>query len=405
MNEAKLKRLLHDYFNDTISHADCMELLGYLKNADAGKIEAYISEDLLKLDEGPELMPSQARNIWKQITSDARYTASAVHITDNQSPTIKLYRRTWFQVAATLLVFLAVGLIFFNRQFSRPFAGKHYVKHINTNIILPGSTKATLTTANGEILVLEQAANGLIAKSGNIKVFKTHKGQVIYNLKDQKQLSPVQQVSYNTLTTPKGGEYQVVLADGTKIWLNAASSITYPTAFNNKERRVKLSGEAYFEVTKDAHKPFYVNTENGQIRVLGTHFNISAYPDDEITSTTLLEGAVLVTKNQSSSLLKPGQQANISYQSDYIKVTEAKIDEVMAWKNGYFIFDEDNIASIMKKVARWYDVDVQYSGPVDYQKFGGTFHRSKSIAELLQYLEKIGNIHFLITGRRITVTR
>jgi transmembrane sensor len=405
MNEAKLKRLLQDYFNNTINHADCMELLEYLKNADAGKIEAYISEDLLKLDEGPELVPSQARDIWKQITSDARYTNIAVHVTDNLSPTIKLYRRTWFRVAATLLVFLAVGLIFFNRQFSRPVASKRYIKHENTIVILPGSTKATLTTANGEVLVLEQAANGLIAKSGNIKVLKTHSGQIIYNLKDQKPLSSVQQVSYNTLTTPRGGEYQVVLADGTKIWLNASSSITYPTVFNNKERRVKLSGEAYFEVAKDARKPFYVNTANGQIRVLGTHFNISAYSDDEVTSTTLLEGAVQVTKNQSSSLLKPGQQASISYGSDYIKVTEAKIDEVMAWKNGYFVFDEDNIADIMKKVARWYDVDVQYHGPTDDQKFGGTFHRSKSITELLHYLEKIGNIHFLITGRRITVTR
>lgn len=405
MNEAKLKRLLHDYFNDTISPADCTELLEYLKNVDVSKIEAYISEDLLQLDNGPDLMPSQARDIWKQITSDARYTASVVHVTGNQSLTIKLNRRTWFQVAAALLVFLAVGLIFFNRQFSQPVASKRYVKHKNTNIILPGSAKATLTTANGEMLVLEQAANGLIAKSGNAKVFKTHNGQVIYNLKDQKQLSPVQQVSYNTLTTPKGGEYQVVLADGTKIWLNAASSITYPTTFNNKERRVKLSGEAYFEVAKDARKPFFVNTENGQIRVLGTHFNISAYLDDEVTSTTLLEGAVQVTKNRSSSLLKPGQQASISRGSDHIKVAKANISEVMAWKNGYFIFDEDNIAGIMKKVARWYDVDVQYHGPTDDQKFGGTFHRSKSITELLHYLEKIGNIHFLITGRRITVTR
>ncbi|WP_299286027.1 FecR family protein [uncultured Mucilaginibacter sp.] len=405
MNEAKLKRLLHAYFNNTISPADCLELLEYLKTADVGKIEDYISEDLLKLDEGPELKPMQARDIWKQITSDARYTNIAAHVTDNQSLAVKLYRKTWFKVAASLLIFLTVGLIFFNRQFSQPVVGKRYVKHENTAVILPGSTKATLTTANGEVLVLEQAANGLIAKSGNIKVLKTHSGQIVYNLRDQKQLSSIQQVSYNTLTTPKGGEYQVVLADGTKIWLNAASSITYPTAFNGKERRIKLIGEAYFEVAKDARKPFYVNTANGQIMVLGTHFNISAYPDDEVTSTTLLEGAVQVTKNQSSSLLKPGQQASISRGSDYISIAEAKIDEVMAWKNGYFIFDEDNIADIMKKVSRWYDVDVQYHGLINDQKFGGTFHRSKSIVELLHYLEKIGNIHFLITGRRITVTK
>lgn len=405
MNEAKLKRLLHAYFNNTINPADCMELLEYLKTADVGKIEGYISENLLTLDEGPELIPVRAQAIWKQITSDTRYTNIAAQVIDNQSSAVKLYRTTWFRVAAALLVFLAVGLIFFNRQFNGNVVAKHYIKPENTAVILPGSTKATLTTANGEVLVLEKAANGLIAKNGNIKVLKTRNGQIIYNLKDQKQSSSIQQVGYNTLTTPKGGEYQVVLADGTKVWLNAASSITYPTVFSNKERRIKLSGEAYFEVAKDAQKPFYVNTANGQIRVWGTHFNISAYPDDEITSTTLLEGAVQVTKNQSSSLLKPGQQASISRGSDQISVTKAKIDEVMAWKNGYFIFDEDNIADIMKKVSRWYNVDVQYHGSVDDQKFGGTFHRSKSIFELLHYLEKIGNIHFLITGRRITVTR
>ncbi len=403
MNEAKLKRLLQEYFNDTIDQTDCIELLKYLKNTDLFKIENSISEGLLKLEEGPDLLPVRTQEIWKQIIKDSRYTLTATYKANDNQFSIKFYRRIWFKSAATLLIVFSIGLLISKRQSNQALINKHRVQHEKNDVILPGSVRATLTIDDEKVLELDQTSNGVIVKNKNTLLFKTHNGQIVYNLKSRNQ--SFVPTSYNTLTTPKGGEYQVVLADGTKVWLNAASSITYPTSFMNKERRIKLSGEAYFEVAKDTHKPFYVITENGEIRVLGTHFNISAYPDDETTSTTLLEGSVLITKHQSSSLLKPGQQANISLQSDNIQVTKANISEVMAWKNGYFTFDEDNIISIMKKVARWYDVDIQYLGPVDYQKFGGTFHRSKAIIELLRYLEKLGNIHFSIVGRRITVTK
>ncbi len=403
MNEAKLRRLLHEYFNNTINQTDCIELLEYLKNADPSKIENSISEELLKLEEGPNLLPVRTQEIWKQITKDSRYNLATTYSTNDNLSSVRFYRKIWFKVAATLLITFSIGLIISKWPFSQAIINKNYVQHEKKDVILPGSVKAILKIGNGQVLVLNQTSNGVIVKYKDTRVLKTRNGQIIYSINSRNQ--PFVPISYNTLTTPKGGEYQVVLADGTKVWLNAASSITYPTSFKTKERRIKLIGEAYFEVAKDAQKPFYVNTENGVIRVLGTHFNVSAYPDDEITSTTLLQGSVLITKHQSSSLLKPGQQANISLQSDNIQVTKANISEVMAWKNGYFIFDEDNIASIMKKVARWYDVDVQYSGPVDYQKFGGTFHRSKAITELLRHLEKLGDIHFSIVGRRITVTK
>ncbi len=404
MNDAKLKRLLQMYFDNTISYADFMELLEYLKDADTNKLEDYISEDLLNQNQGPDFDKAMSKDIWKRITSDARYHVNEEPLTSRQHAVIKFYRKTWVQLAAVLLVVFAAGLLIYNRQLARPVIERHYTQQKKDVVILPGSTKAILTTDNGQQLILEQAANGLLVKSGSAKVLKTHSGQLVYNA-EQKQAVSAQQVSYNTLTTPRGGEYQVILADGTKVWLNAASSITYPAAFNGPERRVKLSGEAYFEVAKNAGKPFYVNTAGGEIRVLGTHFNISAYADDNAMAATLLEGSVQITKNQSSLMLKPGQQAVIAHGSDQINVTEARLDEVMAWKNGYFVFDEDNIAGIMKKVARWYDVDVQYRDSFDGLKFGGTFHRSKGISELLHYLEKIGNIHFLITERRITVTR
>jgi transmembrane sensor len=194
----------------------------------------------------------------------------------------------------------------------------------------------------------------------------------------------------------------VVLPDGTHVWLNSASSLSYPVEFAGNERRVKLTGEAYFEVAKNKDKPFYVNSNNVQVRVLGTHFNISAYNDDDELKATLLEGSVQVSKNNSQSLLKPGQQAVINNGADMIRVSQANINEVMAWKNGYFIFNDDNIATILKKVSRWYDVDVEQRGNFEGQHFGGTFYRTKGIDELLKNLEKIGKVHFKITGRRVT---
>jgi ferric-dicitrate binding protein FerR (iron transport regulator) len=235
-------------------------------------------------------------------------------------------------------------------------------------------------------------------------VLKTGSGQIVYKaLSTGQSRAAISDISYNTLSTPKGGEYQVVLPDGTKVWLDAASSISYPVAFAGNVRRVKLTGQAYFEVAKNKEKPFYVDVNEVQVRVLGTHFNISAYNDDNAMTTTLLEGAVQVTNNNSLSLLKPGQQAVISNGSNNILVANANINDAMAWKNGYFTFNDDNITGIMRKVSRWYDVDVEYRTADTGQQFGGTFYRSKSISELLAHLEKIGKLHFKISGRRIIV--
>jgi len=169
------------------------------------------------------------------------------------------------------------------------------------------------------------------------------------------------------------------------------------------ERHVKLTGEAYFEVAKNKDKPFYVSINEAQVKVLGTHFNISAYQDDDELVTTLLEGSVQVSKNQQLCMLKPGQQAVLGNNTTYMQVSEANVNEAMAWKNGYFIFNDDNLATIMKKVSRWYNVDFDYKGGMENKRFGGTFNRAKDISELLNNLEKIGKVHFKTVGRRITV--
>jgi transmembrane sensor len=397
MEKARLHSLLHPYLNNTINIVDCEELLNHLKKTDPAEIEHIIDTNLLDLNEGPAFGAEQSRKVFDRIKSDSRFSENSF-IASEKPITYKLL---WLKIAAAALVFFTAG-IFIIRHNKIAVINNKQANNMKPSVIVPGSQKAVLTMANGKVIILGNANNGMLAKTGISTVLKTHNGQIVYQIKSA---SPVADnlVSYNTLTTPKRGEYQVILPDGTKVWLNAASSITYPTAFTGNERHVKLSGEAYFEVAKNKQKPFYVSMNNVQVRVLGTHFNIAAYSDDDAITTTLLEGSVQITKNSQQSLLKPGQQGVVNNDADKILVSEANIDDAMAWKNGYFLFNDDNITTIMKKVSRWYDVDIDYRGKFDDQKFGGTYYRSKSITELLQYLEMVGKIHFKITGRRITV--
>jgi len=402
MKKTKLHRLLQQYFNNTITESDYADLMEYLSSSSTDEIANAIDEDLLNLEEAPEFSAKQSLEVLNLIKSDPRF----INIDDNPKVSVpkayKLYQRSWLRVAAAVLVLCTVGLFINRYKNAAQSNAENPQGNLKSSVIVPGGQKATLTMANGSVIVLNNASNGVLAKIGAGKITKPNNGQIVYDIKNGANV-PYDDVSYNTLTTPKGGEYQVILPDGTKVWLNAASSITYPVVFKGNERHVKLTGEAYFEVAKNKEKPFYVNINDLQVKVLGTHFNISAYSNDDAVTTTLLEGSVQVIKNKSQSLLKPGQQAVVNYTSDNIAVSDANIDDAMAWKNGYFIFNDENIASIMKKVSRWYDVDISYKGNFDTQKFGGTFYRKKSITELLQHLEKIGGIHFVITGRRITV--
>ncbi|WP_183572906.1 FecR family protein [Mucilaginibacter sp. X5P1] len=398
MNKERLQILLHQYLNDTISESDCIELLDYLDKAGTDKIADAVIIELIDLESGPSFGEKQTHEILQRIQSDSRFKRSSSEKEERPNQ-FTINRNRWLQVAAAMLILVTGGVLYLLHQKNVQVTKNNIAKAQQTQIV-PGSSKAYLTMGNGKVIYLSNANNGVLAKTNSGNVLKPRNGQIVYKANTA---ATDQTITYNTLTTPKGGEYQVVLPDGTKVWLNAASSLSYPTEFTGKERHVKLTGEAYFEVAKNKDKPFFVSIDDVQIRVLGTHFNIEAYSDDHNIKATLLEGSVQVTKNQNHSLLKPGQQAVINSNSNNITVADANIDDVMAWKNGYFIFDHDNITGIMKKVSRWYDVDIEYNGNYDDQKFGGTFYRSKSIAELLQHLEKVGKIHFTITGRRIIV--
>lgn len=402
MQKARLKRLLHQYFNNSISGADCIELLEYLNAANPGELDELIDYELSALDEGPDFKGQQSQDVLDRIKSDLRFTSVPAEETEEEQPeVIRFYQRRWVQVAAAVLICCAAGLIILKNQ--KPQESKiELARLIKPDVIVPGSNKAILTVSGGKTIVLDSAANGVIAKTNAGRVIKTSNGKIIYK-GTAMGAEAAAEVGYNTLSTPRGGNYQVTLPDGTKVWLDAASSITYPTAFTGGDRKVKLTGQAYFEVAKNPQKPFYVDANNVEVKVLGTHFNISAYNDDAENTTTLLEGSVQISKNNSTALLKPGQQAIIPNNSNSIKVADANINDVMAWKNGYFIFDDDNITGIMRKVSRWYDVEVEYQGNFDDQHFGGTFYKTKGINELLGHFEKVGKLHFKVTGRRITV--
>ena len=303
-----------------------------------------------------------------------------------------------FAIAASLLVFFTAGvLIFMHHQFpkQRFFAFAKPVK----NDIAPGGNKAILTLANGNTLVLTNAKNGKLASQGGMAISKTADGQVKYAESGQNALSNT--LVYNTATTPKGGQYQLILSDGTKVWLNSASSIKYPVSFIGNERRVELIGEAYFEVAHNAAKPFRVVSNGQTVEVLGTHFNINAYADENAVKTTLLQGSVKVSSAGSSSVIKPGEQAQ--FNNGKINVVRGvDLDAAVAWKNGLFYFEDNSIQEVMRQFARWYDVDVKYEGEVPSRHFSGEISRNINATQMLDILS-FKKIHYKLQGKTIIV--
>jgi ferric-dicitrate binding protein FerR (iron transport regulator) len=316
---------------------------------------------------------------------------------------IKKIQRIWpgMIAAASVILCLSVGVYFFKYKSSVPVHDKILV----SNKINPGSNKAVLTLSDGKQIVLDDTQNGRIADQGDASIRKTAEGNLIYEVKGtdlsgEKAGKPV----FNRMTTPRGGQYQLILPDGTKVFLNAASSLKYPTVFDQKERRVELTGEGYFEVAGNREKPFLVNVNGAhEIEVLGTHFNVKAYPDDKDIRTTLLEGSVKINYKDRHVLLKPKYVAVNDLKGNLL-VKQANIEQVMAWKNGLFVFDNVNLKEAMNMAARWYDIEVDYRGNVAQKKLWGTVSKYKTITELLDKIKFTTGINYKIEGRRVILT-
>ncbi|MDN5287883.1 MAG: hypothetical protein JWR38_4157 [Mucilaginibacter sp.] len=382
MNQERIYTLIQKYSDKTATAAEKEELLKWYREKAYHDAEFPGSEDTV----GDMMLDRLQREI---------------------KPGVKGGAYSKWLLAASILLVAGITYWLFTKtfeSFNKPPASIAQVENIH-----PGSNKATLILADGSRLSLTDAGNGRIAKQSGVQIAKTANGQLVYTIKEPTGTTPISSaggsvVLYNTIETPQGGQYQVILPDGSKVWLNAFSSLKFPVSFlSQKERRVELSGEAYFEVEHRKDLPFRVVTNKQVVEVLGTHFDINAYPDETLTRTVLLQGAVKLTAGNNTAVLKPGQQADL--QRD-IKVTYVNAEDAVAWKNGYFKFDDEKLEAIMGSVARWYDVKVIFLDEnLKNEKFGVVTTRFASITSLLRMIEQTGDARFSMQGSTITVSR
>jgi hypothetical protein len=346
-----------------------------------------------------ELLKNQIYEAWETTGEEDDLPESSAETMMNQifvkrTPVLLLWKR--IAVAASILLAIGLGsyLLFFNKPSPSKLTVQDKITH---DVEAPKITKATITTADGKTIAIDSLTH---FSQDNVTITKTGEGKIIYS----PESAVISGLQYNTLTNPRGSKViDMTLSDGSHVWLNAGSSVTYPVAFTGNERRVSITGEAYFEIEHNAAKPFIVSKADVQVQVLGTHFNVNAYDDEPAVKVTLLEGSVRVNHQQSSVVIKPGQQAQVT---TTIKIkNNVDTDEVMAWKNGRFELNGNTIEPIMRQVARWYDVDIEYNGPIPTDNFMGGTSRQANVSELLNILEQTKTVKFRVEGKKIIVSK
>lgn len=391
MNKERISILAQKYLSGTASELEMKELHQWYDNW-------YDDEEIVEVNTESENENAIRHKIFNQLQEQI---ALQKH---GKGRTVSLKKRKWYRIAAAaVLILIATGtyLLLNKPGNEQPIASN---RQPATNDIAPGGNKAILALADGSQIVLDTTGNGAVTKQGGVTIIKLD-GQLAYNIGNNNS----DEVLYNTITTPKGGQYQLILTDGTKVWLNAASSIKFPVVFAGTERRVEMNGEAYFEVAplspkKGQRMPFKVNVAGkGEVEVLGTHFNINSYADEATINTTLLEGKVKMTSALNSQLLAPGQQAQLNANGQISIDKNANVEEVIAWKNGKFIFENADIKSIMRQVEKWYDVEIVFNGNITTEEFVGIISRNVKISQIITMLEKTGAVKFKIEGRKIIV--
>jgi ferric-dicitrate binding protein FerR (iron transport regulator) len=364
---------------------------------------------LLQQEDAAERLSGPLQELWEQIKReqkiypvDWRQMYRRVTLQQSPRPRIRLFYAT--AAAAAVAVLLAGGWLLWSGKKAGTRAQPSASLAAQALPVQPGGNKAVLTLAGGKNIVLDDASDGTVATQGGSHVVKMAAGVLAYAAGSKGDL---RQVIYNTLATPRGGQYQLRLPDGTRVWLNSASSIRYPTSFTGTERLVSVTGEAYFEVATDAAHPFIVTAGNIRVQVLGTHFNLNAYSDEAAVRTTLVEGSVRIQSlatDGTALVMKPGQQAALAANGG-MSVKKADVNEVLGWKNGLFVFHRDELTGVMRRLSRWYDVQVAYSGgSIPESHFTGTIRRSEPLAKVLHMLELTGGVRFKVEGRKIIVS-
>jgi hypothetical protein len=394
----RLFYLFNTYYNETATPQERDELFQIItSSANDVELTALIHEawNSLEINE-PLFDPTKSLDMLNNILLNkaANDGSAKIRPPDNN--------RLWLKigVAAALMVFMGIGAYLITSRQQQQLNKNNVARVSHTHDVLPGGNKAVLTLANGKTITLNSAQNGVLAQQGGANVYKTRNGQLVYG--GGQNNTQEQAAAMNKVSTPRGGQYQLVLSDGSKVWLNAASSLSFPAVFTGKTRDVEITGEAYFEVAKNPNKPFRVKTNNTTVEVLGTHFNINAYNDEESMKTTLLEGSVKISNSQNASYLKPGQQASLTQTGQIKVIDDPEAENAIAWKNGIFEFRDAGIEAIMRQAARWYDVEVSYEGKIPTREFNGAISRNVKASELLGMLKYAG-VNFKIEDKHITV--
>lgn len=389
MQQGRAHFLLEKYLDRSITSQE-LEELNALLSKDAGSLEDALAD---MIAQAPRMADYQEAD-W-----DPLFDKIGDHI-QASSPVVGISRRRRWIFAATaaavVLLLIGAGSLFRYNKY-KPSAPLALVKDTTyLHDAAPGGNKAMLRLANDSVIDLTGAKNGVLDQQGGSQVVKPADGELAY------EKGGAGSVGFNTLITPRGGQYHLTLPDGSRVWLNAASALKYPTVFSGKERVVELQGEAYFEVAQNASMPFRVMVrktpaeEPVQVEVLGTQFNVMAYPDEPGISTTLLEGSVRVREGAKAVLIKPGEQAREN------RVNPVDTEEVVAWKNGMFKFDEATIEQVMRQISRWYDVEVVYVNEHPKDLFRGELYRNVNVSRILRVLQASG-VHFTVEGKRIYV--
>ncbi|PWV47696.1 FecR domain-containing protein [Chitinophaga sp. S165] len=383
------EKLLQKYLDGQCTVAETEELYAWLQSSGANRslLAAMQREFEKTLGEHHEIPSEVSDRIETRLLQDI-----------SRDKVVKIHSRTRIRwaVAAAALLLLGSGLYYMTTVSSRKTFTTSNSTVADTGDIAPGTNKAILILANGDVVTLDSAGNQVI-NQGQTQV-RQKNGQLEYAVQGNSDA-----VVYNTLTVPRGGQFNIVLPDGSHVWLNAASSLRYPTAFNGDRREVELQGQGYFEVAPNARQPFYVKANNVEVQVLGTRFDVMAYADEKSINTTLLEGLVNVKNGTTQQKLKPGQQAIVDPASGIMVVGAADVDQVIAWKTGFFEFDNASLGDILRQLARWYDIDVSYNQTGNERLFGGRISRGLPLSDILHMLEANGPT-FLLSGRKLTVT-
>ena len=388
LTKERIHYLLKAYISKQANSAEESELMDWvLQSGEDSELKSYV------LDIWDRYKPSEELSYvnWDEIYSRVMQPAVVP-----LQPKVRKMRWAKLTAAAVIVGALATGAYFY----LAPRSGQSMatVQPKKSDIPPPSGNKAILTLADGTKIALDSTGNGTLATQGSVKIIKQSTGEISYAGTAEGV------ISYNTLSVPRGSKpLSLVLSDGSKVWINVGSSLSYPTAFTGSERKVKITGEAYFEVVHNKKMPFIVQSSDLIIKDLGTHFNVNTYEDESAERITLLEGSVSVKKKARSELLKPGQQARINYNSnDNIKIlNDVDLDEVMAWKNGKFVFDNNtDIGTIMREISRWYNVDIEYQGKTN-QRFWGSISKNVNVSQVLKILEAAGGIKFKVEGNKI----